>query len=134
MATTVTATPTPAGAPPNAAVKPAKPAGPRPDLATISGITLAMAGIIGGLILEKGSISEVAQGTAAMIVLGGTFGAVLVTTPMAIVVRAFKGLGAVFFERPDGIPDTIETLIGYAGKARKHGIVSLETEAAQIAD
>ena len=42
-----------------------------------------MAGIIGGLILEKGSIQDLAQGTAAMIVLGGTFGAVLVTTPMA---------------------------------------------------
>jgi len=106
----------------------------RPDLATLGGIGLALSGIIGGLILEKGSISDVAQGTAAMIVLGGTFGAVLVTTPMAIVVRAFKGLGAVFFERADGITQTIEALIGYAGKARKHGIVSLEGDAAEIAD
>src|SRR5207342_2112314 len=88
MATPASAKPTPAEAPPTAAIKPAKPAGPRPDLATISGIALAMAGIIGGLILEKGSIQDVAQGTAAMIVLGGTFGAVLVTTPMAHVLRA----------------------------------------------
>src|SRR5712675_2879879 len=99
MATPVPAKPTPAEAATSVAIKPAKPPGSRPDMATISGIALAMAGIIGGLILEKGSISDVAQGTAAMIVLGGTFGAVLVTTPMAIVVRAFKGLGAVFFER-----------------------------------
>jgi chemotaxis protein MotA len=105
-----------------------------PDLATLGGIGLAMAGIIGGLLLEKGSISDVAQGTAAMIVLGGTFGAVLVTTPMTIVVRAFKGLGAVFFERSDGTAETIESLIQYAGKARKHGIVSLESEALEIAD
>jgi chemotaxis protein MotA len=93
-----------------------------------------MAGIIGGLILEKGSIQDVAQGTAAMIVLGGTFGAVLVTTPMAIVIRAFKGLSAVFFERADGASETIESLIQYAGKARKHGIVSLESDAAGIDD
>jgi chemotaxis protein MotA len=111
-----------------------KPKGGRPDLATLGGIGLALAGIIGGLLLEKGSISDVAQGTAAMIVLGGTFGAVLVTTPMAIMVRAFKGLGAVFFERADGVTETIESLIQYAGKARKHGIVSLESEAAEIAD
>jgi chemotaxis protein MotA len=105
-----------------------------PDLATLGGIALATAGIIGGLLLEKGSISDVAQGTAAMIVLGGTFGAVLVTTPMSIVVRAFKGLGAVFFERSDGLTEVIEALIVYAGKARKHGIVSLESEAAAIED
>ncbi len=106
----------------------------RPDLATISGIGLAMAGIIGGLILEKGSIQDVAQGTAAMIVLGGTFGAVLVTTPMANVVRAFRGLGAVFFETTSDTASTIDGLIQYATKARKQGIVSLETEAAAIED
>jgi chemotaxis protein MotA len=106
----------------------------RLDLATLGGIGLALSGIIGGLLLEKGSVSDVAQGTAAMIVLGGTFGAVLVTTPMAIVVRAFQGLGAVFFERTEGIAQTIDALIAYAGKARKHGIVSLEGDAAEIAD
>jgi chemotaxis protein MotA len=108
--------------------------GARPDLATLAGIGLAMAGIIGGLILEKGSIQDVAQGTAAMIVLGGTFGAVLVTTPMAIVLRAFKGLGAVFFQPADDVQETIESLIQYAGKARKHGIVSLESDASTIED
>ena len=93
-----------------------------------------MAGIIGGLILEKGSIQDVAQGTAAMIVLGGTFGAVLVTTPMAHVLRAVRGLGAVFFERASDTAATIDGLIQYATKARKQGIVSLETEAAAIED
>ena len=104
----------------------------RPDLATISGIGLAMAGIIGGLMLEKGSIQDVAQGTAAMIVLGGTFGAVLVTTPMSHVLRAFRGLGAVFFETASDTAATIDGLIQYATKARKQGIVSLETEAAAL--
>jgi chemotaxis protein MotA len=103
-------------------------------MATISGIALAMAGIIGGLILEKGSIQDVAQGTAAMIVLGGTFGAVLVTTPMAHVLRAVRGLSAVFFERASDTAATIDGLIQYATKARKQGIVSLEAEAAAIED
>jgi chemotaxis protein MotA len=111
-----------------------KSTGARPDLATFAGIGLAVAGIIGGLILEKGSIQDVAQGTAAMIVLGGTFGAVLVTTPMAIVLRALKGCGAVFFQPPDDVQETIQSLIHYAGKARKHGIVSLESDAPTIED
>jgi chemotaxis protein MotA len=111
-----------------------KKAGLKPDLATLAGIVLAMAGILGGLILEKGQLSDVMQGTAALIVLGGTFGAVLVTTPLPVVVRAFRGLGKVFFEEANSTTETIDALIGYAAKSRKNGIVSLESEAAAIPD
>jgi chemotaxis protein MotA len=124
-------------APASAVKKPAKPAkagGRKPDMATISGIALAMTGIIGGLLLEKGSIQDLTQFTAGMIVLGGTFGAVLVTMPMATVLRAFRGLGGVFFESASDTAATITSLIQYATKARKQGIVSLETDAAAIED
>jgi len=116
------------------ASKAAKKPGLKPDLATLGGIALAMLGIIGGLLLEHGSISDVAQTTAAMIVMGGTFGAVLVTTPLPVFMRAIKGLSSAFFERGSSVPATIETLIGYATKARKNGIVSLEAEGAGITD
>jgi hypothetical protein len=42
----------------------------RPDFATLGGIAIALLGIVGGLLLEKGSIQDIAQGTAAKIVLG----------------------------------------------------------------
>src|SRR4051794_6319615 len=100
-----------AKAAPKPPAKPKKSGGGKPDIATLMGIALALAGILGGLILEKGQLSDVIQGTAAMIVLGGTFGAVLVTTPLPIVLRAFKGLGQVFFERASEMSGTIETLI-----------------------
>jgi chemotaxis protein MotA len=111
-----------------------KSGGLRIDFATILGIGLALAGIIGGLILEKGSINDVAQVSAAIIVLGGTFGAVLVTNPLPVVLRAFKGVGSVFFERAGAAPAIVDSLIQYATKARKNGIVSLEAEAAEISD
>ncbi len=125
--------PSPPAKPSASKSAPSKPA-LRPDLATLGGIALALSGIIGGLVLEKGSIQDIAQTTAAMIVLGGTFGAVLVTTPLPIVLRAFRGLGAVFFERASSASALIEQLIYFAAKARKNGIVSLETEAGTIAD
>jgi chemotaxis protein MotA len=103
-------------------------------VATIAGLALALAGIIGGLLLEKGSIQDVAQGTAAMIVFGGTFGAVLVTTPMSHVMRAVRGLGTVFFERASDTAAMIDGLIRFATQARRQGIVSLESEAAEIED
>ena len=132
-----------AGAPKPAAVpkvasppakKPPKQSRARLDLATVAGIALALGGIIGGLILEKGSIQDVAQTTAAMIVMGGTIGAVLVTTPLPVFLRALRGMGSVFFERAYSTAEMIEALIQFAGKARKNGIVSLEAEAANIPD
>ena len=106
----------------------------RPDLATFAGIAVALAGIVGGLLLEKGSIQDVAQGTAAMIVLGGTFGAVLVTSPLPVFLRSWKGLASIFFDRAVSYTAVIESLIQYATKARKNGIVSLESEATAIPD
>ena len=41
--------------------------GTKPDIATLGGLALALGGILGGLILEGGSIKEIAQPTAAMI-------------------------------------------------------------------
>jgi chemotaxis protein MotA len=114
--------------------KPAKKAGRRLDLASLGGIAIALLGIMGGLLLEKGNLQDVAQGTAALIVIGGTLGAVLMTTPMAVARRAFRALGEVFFEPNADGGEAIETLIGFAVKARKHGIVSLESDVAVITD
>ena len=44
----------------------------RPDIASILGILVAVGGIIGGLVMEGGKVSDVTQVTAAIVVLGGT--------------------------------------------------------------
>ncbi len=108
--------------------------GRKPDLATFAGLLIALGGIIGGLILEGGEIKDIAQYTAALIVLGGTIGAVLVATPLRVVRGAVKRFVAVFFDRALTPDATIEEIIGYATKARKNGIVSLEQDAEVIAD
>lgn len=111
-----------------------KSGGMRPDIATLAGLLLALAGIIGGLILEGGSIRDITQVTAAMIVLGGTIGAVLVSTPLGVAIGAAKRLAAVFFDRSTPAERMVEDIIGYATKARKTGVVSLETDADAIDD
>ncbi len=119
-------------APPKKAAKPKS--GKRLDFSTFAGIFVAMAGIMGGLILEKGDVADVAQITAALIVLGGTCGAVLVTTPMASAFRALRALRNVLLEDTGGAPETKDKLIHFASEARKNGLVSLEQEAGAIAD
>lgn len=108
--------------------------GKKPDLATIGGVLLAAVGIVGGLLLEGGNLGDITQYTAAIIVLGGTIGAVMINTPLATIIGACKGMGDVFFETSDSHDALAEQLIEYATKARKQGIVSLEAEANSAAD
>ncbi len=116
------------------ASKPARQSSAKPDLTSVGGLALALTGIIGGLILEGGTIGEIAQPTAALIVFGGTIGAVLLTSPLHAVRRAGSALMSVFFEKQRSTAAVIDEIIGYATKARKSGIVSLEQDAEIIED
>jgi chemotaxis protein MotA len=111
-----------------------KKGGSKPDLASIGGVVIALGGILGGLMMEGGKVSDVAQITAAFIVLGGTFGAVMISSPMPLVVRALKRFKDVFLDAAVDPGGAVEEIIGYATKARKGGIVSLEAEAEHIKD
>jgi chemotaxis protein MotA len=106
----------------------------RPDIATLGGLALAAGCILGGLVIEGGKLTDIAQVTALMIVLGGTVGAVMVTTPWKTLIRAFKYLGNVFFEQGEDPQEVIEEIIAYATKARKNSIISLESDIPNIAD
>lgn len=108
--------------------------GGKPDLATIGGLVLAMAGILGGLILEGGNIKDVSQITAALIVLGGTLGAVMVATPMHLLIGAAKRMAHVIFEPPAGLEAVAGQIVEFATKARKAGLVALEQDAGAVED
>lgn len=112
----------------------AREGGLQPDLATVCGIVLAVGGILGGLVLEKGSVRDVAQFTAALIVLGGTMGALMINTPLDNLKAAFAQLRMVLFETKQPTAKLIDEIIVFAAKARKQGIVSLESDAHNIAD
>ena len=66
------------------------------DKATFGGVLIAVGGILAGLLLEGGNLGQVLQPTAAMIVFGGTLGAVLIQFPLAVVLSALRRLGHIF--------------------------------------
>jgi len=84
--------------------------------------------------MDGGKVTDVKQVTAAMIIFGGTVGAVMITTPVQVMMGAVRKLGSVFFEKVQPVAATIEDIIAYATQARRQGIVSLEQEAAKIDD
>lgn len=104
------------------------------DKASIGGILIGLIGIIGGLLLEGGRLSQILQPTAAMIVFGGTAGAVLLQFPLPVVANAVRSLARVFFSPREDLESGISTLVRFADHARKEGIVKLDSELDQISD
>lgn len=104
------------------------------DLSTILGIVIAMLGIVGGLILEGGEISDIAQITAFIIVAGGTMGSVMVQFPLKSVIAGTKEFKSVLFDSKHKPDHLITQIVEFANKARKEGLVSLEGDVKNIDD
>lgn len=102
------------------------------DKGSVAGVILALAGILAGLLIEGGNLGQILQPTAALIVLGGTLGAVMLQFPVSTVVRAFRSLGDMFTapRKQDG--ELIRQLVTFANKARRQGVVSLDADLAAI--
>ena len=104
------------------------------DKTTLGGIGLAVAGISIGLYLDGGRLGQLLQPTAALIVFGGTLGAVMVQFPLSVVKQAVAQLKAVFLGTKDPAAQLIEDLTSYAVRARRNGLMSLDAELESIAD
>ena len=104
------------------------------DKGTVAGIALSFGAITAGLLLEGGKLAQVLQPTAALIVAGGTIGAVLLQFPLAIFIASVRHLGIVFFEPHSQGSDLIRCLSNLAQKARREGIISLDAELSLLPD
>ena len=104
------------------------------DKSSFSGVILAIGGILLGLALEGGQIGQILQPTAALIVFGGTLGAILLQFPISMIWAAFSSLAQVFFEPKEDPLAVVKEMVVYAQKARKDGIVSLDRELDRIED
>ena len=104
------------------------------DRGTLLGILLAAAGVIAGLLLDGGTLSQVAQPTAALIVLGGTLGAIIIQFPLRTLLDTAHALRHTLFEVPTYAAERVEQLAGYCSRARRLGILSLDAELNDIED
>lgn len=100
----------------------------------IGGIGIALSGIAVGLLLENGKVGQMLQPTAAMIVFGGTLGAVMVQFPFSVVMQAARQLKEVLMSVDDPASQLIEDLKNYTARARRNGVVSLDAELETIED
>jgi chemotaxis protein MotA len=104
------------------------------DIASVCGIILALLGILIGLSREGGSVAQLTQPTAALIVLGGTGGAVLLQFPLAVLLAAVRAIRTVFAQDAGAGDAVLRRLIEFAHKARKNGIISLDADLRTVED
>ena len=104
------------------------------DKSSFMGVIVGLGGIMLGLLLEGGKLSQVIQPTAAIIVFGGTLGAVLLQYPMPVVASAFRRLVQVFLERKLDPQQTVQQLVIFANMARRYGMISLDADLPSLSD
>ncbi len=96
------------------------------DITSLIGPIIALVSIVGGMVLEGGHVGSLIGGPAAIIVFGGSFGAICVANPLADVIGSIKALGT-FFKNSTADPDEIlKDILDLAQTARKESILALE--------
>ena len=105
------------------------------DIATISGLVLALTVIVVALILDGGSPAELFAAPAAIILIfGGSLGATIITSPLKIVFKLPQYIMQAFTTRKFDAKATIELLTKLADKARREGLLALEDDSKKIDD
>ncbi|MBC7460749.1 MAG: flagellar motor protein [Thermoleophilia bacterium] len=98
------------------------------DFSILIGLAVAFGGVIGGLYMEGSSVGKYFGPSAGIIVFGGTFG----VTIMSVGLQRFLNLPTTFmralqYRAMDRLA-AIRTLVGFAEKARREGLLVLEDD------
>ncbi len=104
------------------------------DLTTIGGVVGAIGLILLGQALEGGHVGSILQATAALIVFGGTIGAVAVSFPKKDFVRGLKLAKLAFTEKKSDSEEIVKQIVELASVARRDGVLALEQRLPSIED
>ncbi len=98
----------------------------RIDLLFVAGVTVALGAVIAGVHAAGISVSYFFQPTGALIVLGGTLGVMLVTTPRRALVHTFRRVLDLATAREVDREALIEQIIFYTRVARRGSVMAVE--------
>ncbi len=104
------------------------PARRRPDFVSLLGAPIGLGLILAGQALEGGSVRTLLQLPAALVVLGGTLGAVLLSFGTADVRAAFRSLRTAYVDALEPAQMVIARVLAYSTRARRTGVLSIEPD------
>ncbi len=103
------------------------------DTTTVIGL-LAGAGLIVTAIFLGGTASAFWDMKSVLITFGGTVAATLISFPTSQIAQAGKVLSKAFSAKEPPPLEVIATLVSFAEKARREGLLALEDDASELKD
>ena len=103
------------------------------DHGLVLGLAIAAAAVIAGIGSTGISLGYFLQPTGALIVIGGTIGVTLISTPRAALARALRRVAGLFRPAPAFDSETlVEEMLDVARTARNAGLLRLEPSLAKL--
>jgi chemotaxis protein MotA len=99
------------------------------DLATLSGLLIAWGALMGSLLMEGSDPRALINVPAALLVFGGTLGAATISFRLNQIMGLPDILKKAFSTKEQDLPAAIALLVGFAERARRDGLLSLEDAA-----
>lgn len=104
------------------------------DVATLIGVVVALAAVFVSMVMEGGNPASILLPPAMLIVFGGTIGVTMATGMMKDFTGSMGAVARAFTGKPSNPETSIATVVGFAEKARREGLLSLEETAKAIED
>lgn len=104
------------------------------DPATIAGIVLALVSVFVSMVMEGGNPASIILPPAMLLVFGGTFGVAMACGLMKDTTGVVKALKNALTYKKSSSDEAIKSLMSFAEKARREGLLALEEPAKTVTD
>lgn len=107
--------------------------GPPVDIGTVLGLVIAVGMVLLAMVLG-GGVTPFFDPVSVAVVVGGTAGAIVISFPLARLLKIHTVIMKSFFTKPQDPVAIIKELVRYAEIARREGILSLENVIGEMKD
>jgi chemotaxis protein MotA len=104
------------------------------DPSLVIGLVLALVAVVGSVTMEGGNIAAIILPAPMLLVFGGTIGAAIAGGVLRDAKSLPKEMIRAFKSKTPSPDLAVQTLVRLAGKARREGLLALESEAAEVDD
>lgn len=104
------------------------------DILSLLGLLIAFSGVLGGQLMEGGTLGILFQAAAFFIVFGGTLGAVMLQSPRRVFFSGISMGTWALFPPNLNLPQLIQQVVDWSVLSRRDGILMLENHLDEIHD
>ena len=104
------------------------------DLGSLIGLILAVALIVGSMLIGTAPLTAFFDAPSVLVVVGGSIAAALICFPISSILGAPKVAIKVFRNRNEDLSELVAQLVSLAETARREGLLALESKIGEISN